>query len=77
VLASDASHFYANMEEGRAFPILHSHQDTLEGYATMRKLASAWNAIIPGHDPLVLARYPTARPGLEGIVARLDIEPPA
>ena len=37
VLASDASHFYANMEEGRAFPILHSHEDTLAGYATMRR----------------------------------------
>ena len=37
VLASDASHFYANMEEGRAFPILHSHEDTLAGYATMRQ----------------------------------------
>jgi glyoxylase-like metal-dependent hydrolase (beta-lactamase superfamily II) len=34
VLASDASHFYANMEEGRAFPIMHSHEATLEGYAT-------------------------------------------
>src|SRR6202043_1659661 len=53
VLASDASHFYANMEEGRAFPILHSHEATLEGYATMRKLASTPDAIIPGHDPLV------------------------
>ena len=75
VLASDASHFYANMEEGRAYPIMHSHEDTLEGYATMRKLASAPNAIIPGHDPLVLRRYPAARPGLEGIVVRLDAAP--
>ena len=47
VLASDASHFYANMEEGRAFPIMHSHEDTLAGYETMRKLASGPNAIIP------------------------------
>jgi glyoxylase-like metal-dependent hydrolase (beta-lactamase superfamily II) len=75
VLASDASHFYANMEQGRAFPILHSHEDTLEGYATMRRLASAPDAIIPGHDPLVLARYPAAAPGLEGIVHRLDADP--
>ena len=75
VLASDASHFYANMEEGRAFPILHSHEDTLAGYATMLRLASAPNAIIPGHDPLVLARYPAAKAGLEGIAVRLDVEP--
>jgi hypothetical protein len=77
VLASDASHFYANMEEGRAFPILHSHEDTLRGYATMRKLADAPNAIVPGHDPLVLKRYPVAKPGLEGVVVRLDVEPVA
>jgi hypothetical protein len=63
------------MEEGRAYPIMHSHEATLEGYATMRKLASAPNAIIPGHDPLVLRRYPAARPGLEGIVVRLDAAP--
>jgi glyoxylase-like metal-dependent hydrolase (beta-lactamase superfamily II) len=75
VLASDASHFYANMEEGRAYPILHSHEDTLNGYATMRKLASQSNGIIPGHDPLVLARYPAAAPGLEGIAVRLDVDP--
>ena len=29
----------------------------------------------PGHDPLVLQRYPAATPGLEGIVVRLDVEP--
>jgi glyoxylase-like metal-dependent hydrolase (beta-lactamase superfamily II) len=75
VLASDASHFYANMETGRAFPILHSHEDTLNGYATMRQLASRPDGIIPGHDPLVLARYPAAAPGLEGIAVRLDVDP--
>ncbi len=75
VLAADASHFYANMEEGRAFPILHSHEDTLNGYDTMRKLVSQKNGIIPGHDPLVLDRYPAAAPGLEGIAVRLDVDP--
>lgn len=75
VLASDASHFYANMQEGRAFPIMHSHEATLEGYATMKRLASTPDAIIPGHDPLVLQRYPVAKPGLEGTVVRLDVEP--
>ena len=75
VLAADASHFYANMEEGRAFPILYSHVDTLNGYETMRKLASQRNGIIPGHDPMVLDRYPAAAPGLEGIAVRLDVDP--
>jgi len=74
VLASDASHFYANMLEGRAYPIMHSHEDTLEGYATMRRLASRVEGIIPGHDPLVLQRYPAVAPELQGVVVRLDVE---
>jgi glyoxylase-like metal-dependent hydrolase (beta-lactamase superfamily II) len=77
VLASDASHFYANFETGRAYPILHSHEATLRGYETMKRMASAPNAIIPGHDPLVTARYPAAASGLEGIALRLDVEPSA
>jgi hypothetical protein len=63
------------MDEGRAFPIMHSHEDTLTGYETMRKLASAPNGIIPGHDPLVLQRYPAISPELKGIVVRLDADP--
>lgn len=75
VLAADASHFYANMEQGRAFPIIHNLEDTLEGYATLRRLASRPENVIPGHDPLVLARYPAAATGLEGVVVRLDADP--
>lgn len=75
VLASDASHFYANMEQGRAYPILHSLADTLEGYDRLYELASNRANVIPGHDPIVVKRYPAAAPGLEGIVARLDADP--
>ena len=31
--------------------------------------------IVPGHDPLVMQRYPAPRPELAGIVARLDVAP--
>jgi hypothetical protein len=47
----------------------------VEGYATLKKLASSPRYVVPGHDPLVLSRYPAAKPGLEGWVARLDAEP--
>jgi glyoxylase-like metal-dependent hydrolase (beta-lactamase superfamily II) len=77
VLASDASHFYANYEQGRPFPVVANVAETLEGYRIIRALASSPRHIIPGHDPLVLARYPAAGPGLEGVVARLDADPPA
>jgi 3-hydroxyisobutyrate dehydrogenase-like beta-hydroxyacid dehydrogenase len=75
VLASDASHLYANMEQGRPYPIIYNLGDMLEGYGTLRKLASSPAHVIPGHDPLVLARYPAPRPELAGIVARLDADP--
>ena len=75
VLASDAVHFYANMNEGRPFPVIYNVGDMLNAYGTLQKLASSPNHIIPGHDPLVLQRYPAVRPGLEGVIVRVDVEP--
>ncbi|HXJ07972.1 MAG TPA: N-acyl homoserine lactonase family protein [Burkholderiales bacterium] len=72
VLASDASHFYANMEQERPFPIVWSVDDMLQGYRRLRELAASPAHIVPGHDPLVLERYPAPAPALQGIVARLD-----
>ncbi|HZP76026.1 MAG TPA: N-acyl homoserine lactonase family protein [Pseudolabrys sp.] len=75
VLASDATHLYAHMESGRVFPITYNIGEVLDGYAKLKKLASSRQHIVPGHDPLVLERYPAARAGLEGWVARLDVDP--
>jgi glyoxylase-like metal-dependent hydrolase (beta-lactamase superfamily II) len=72
VLASDASHFYANMEQQRPFPIVWSVEDMVEGYNRLRELADSPAHIIPGHDPLVLERYPAPSEGLHGVIARLD-----
>jgi glyoxylase-like metal-dependent hydrolase (beta-lactamase superfamily II) len=72
VLASDASHFYANMDQARPFPIVWSVPDMLAGYRRLRELAESPAHIIPGHDPLVLERYPAPSASLQGIVARLD-----
>jgi len=75
VLASDASHFYANMQEHRPFPIVYNTGDMLEGYETAHRLASSPNHVIPGHDPAVLARYPSHDRKTEGWIARLDADP--
>ena len=72
VLASDASHFYANMEQVRPFPIVWSVADMVQGYRRLRELAESPEHIIPGHDPQVMERYPAPSPALKGIVARLD-----
>jgi glyoxylase-like metal-dependent hydrolase (beta-lactamase superfamily II) len=71
VLASDASHFYANLEQARPYPIVWSVPDMLAGHRRVQALADSPKHIIPGHDPLVLARYPACE-GLQGIAARLD-----
>jgi glyoxylase-like metal-dependent hydrolase (beta-lactamase superfamily II) len=71
VLASDATHFYANLEQQRPYPIVWSVPDMKAGFERVRALADSPQHIIPGHDPLVLERYP-ACDGLGGIAARLD-----
>ena len=75
VLASDAAHLYANMNQGRPFPVVYNVGDMLEGHRRCFQLASSPDHVIPGHDPLVLKRYPAPRPELEGIVVRLDADP--
>ena len=75
VVASDASHFYENMEAGAPFPIVFNVADMVQGWARLGELASSPTHIVPGHDPLVLQRYPAVSSGLEGIAVRLDADP--
>ena len=75
VLAADAAHLYAHLDSGRIFPITYNVAEAAEGYATLRKLASSRDHVIPGHDPLVLTRFPAAKAGLDGWVARIDVAP--
>jgi glyoxylase-like metal-dependent hydrolase (beta-lactamase superfamily II) len=75
VLASDATHLYANIEQRRPFPIVYNVGDMLAGHKTLRQLAASPAHIIPGHDPLVMQRYPAPRPELKGAVVRLDADP--
>jgi glyoxylase-like metal-dependent hydrolase (beta-lactamase superfamily II) len=74
VLASDAAHFYANWLERRPFPIVDNVAAYLEAYDIIESLASSPQHVIPGHDPLVLQRYPRALPGIDDIV-RVDLPP--
>jgi glyoxylase-like metal-dependent hydrolase (beta-lactamase superfamily II) len=77
VIASDATHFYANMEQGRPYPVVFNVGEMLEGFKTIQRLAETPQHVIPGHDPLVLARYPAAKRGLAGIAVRVDADPAA
>jgi glyoxylase-like metal-dependent hydrolase (beta-lactamase superfamily II) len=75
VLASDAAHLYANMNETRPFPIVFDLGAMVEGYRRLRELADSPDLVVPGHDPLVMRRYAPPRPGLKGIAVRLDRRP--
>jgi hypothetical protein len=75
VLAADAAHLYAHLTSSRIFPITYNVAEVVEGYERLGRLASSPAHVVPGHDPLVLAHYPAAKPGLEGWVVRLDAEP--
>lgn len=74
VLASDAAHFYENMEQTAPFPLVVDVAQMVSGYDTLRTLASSDDHIIPGHDPLVRDRYP-ADNSLADFVHRLDVSP--
>ena len=74
VLASDAAHFYANWQQRRPFPIVDNIAAYLDAYDVIEGLASSPDHIIPGHDPLVIDRYPAALPGIHDIV-RVDLPP--
>ena len=75
LLISDASHFYANMNEGRPFFMYHCIEDVFASYRRIRVLALSPDHIIPGHDPIVMEQYPAPRPDMEGQVVRLDVAP--
>jgi len=75
VLASDATHFYQHIETRRVFRVLYNLADMVEGYNTLERLASSKAHVIPGHDPLVLERYPAASKATAGWIARVDLEP--
>ena len=72
VLASDASHYAANMNEGRPFPIVVDVAQMIDGWDKIRTLVDDPSRIIPGHDPEVMNLYPAPTPELEGIAVRLD-----
>lgn len=69
VLASDASHFYENMNMDAPFPIVFNVGEMLDGYRKLLALADSPAHLIPGHDPLVLKQYPPYGPPSNDVVA--------
>jgi glyoxylase-like metal-dependent hydrolase (beta-lactamase superfamily II) len=75
VLASDASHFYLNYQQKNPFPVFFNLHDTIKAWETCELLADGPDHVIPGHDPLVLQKYPVAHSSLGAEIVRLDLPP--
>jgi len=69
VLASDASHFYANVLDHRPCIITLDSAKTIESYRRLEHLAGGIDRLIPGHDPKVRAFYPKISVGGIELVA--------
>lgn len=74
VLASDASHYYDNVSNESPFPIVHDVGAMLAGYRRLLTKCDSTEHFIPGHDPLVMQRYPAYGDPEDGIVA-LHVSP--
>jgi glyoxylase-like metal-dependent hydrolase (beta-lactamase superfamily II) len=59
VLASDAIHYYEELERERPFEIFYDLEAMIEGYRTVRALSEQPGAaLVAGHDPAVMNRFP-------------------
>ena len=72
VLASDASHYYANMHRKSPFPILYNLGDMFEGWNIVARLAGHADRVIPGHDPIVTEIYPRASDEVDAFALHLQ-----
>jgi glyoxylase-like metal-dependent hydrolase (beta-lactamase superfamily II) len=71
VLASDATHYYANIGEVRPYSVVKDLAGMYEAFEIVRSLADSPEHVVPGHDPLVMERFPTVSGELEGVAARI------
>ncbi|GAA4046056.1 N-acyl homoserine lactonase family protein [Arthrobacter methylotrophus] len=57
VLASDALHYYEEMDRDRPFSFFHDLEQTYRSYGELRALRDQGSTIIAGHDPAVMTRF--------------------
>jgi glyoxylase-like metal-dependent hydrolase (beta-lactamase superfamily II) len=70
VLASDNMYLYENLEKHLPIAQTLDRDSNLRAQDRMKQLASDPRLIIPGHDPLVMTRFPQVAPGVVKIEVR-------
>jgi len=73
ILASDAIHYYDELEQDRPFAVLDSLADMYQGYEQIRQwLQRPGAVVVPGHDPDVMNRFAPVDPGDPSFAVRID-----
>lgn len=68
-LASDAIHYYDELDDDRPFQIFSDLAGMYRGYEQLRERVAAGAALVAGHDPDVLQRFPRLEGGGEHVVS--------
>ncbi|MEX6664378.1 N-acyl homoserine lactonase family protein [Pseudomonas sp. W2-17] len=73
ILASDAIHYYDELEQDRPFAVLDSLADMYRGYERIREWLQRPGALmIPGHDPDVMNRFAPVDASDPSFAVRID-----
>ena len=73
VLAGDASHTWRNIRQRNPFPVVVDVARMLRGFDIINKLSDGPDHVIPGHDSLILKRFPIYNGNPE--IVRVDLAP--
>jgi glyoxylase-like metal-dependent hydrolase (beta-lactamase superfamily II) len=72
VLTSDAVHFYEELELDRPFGVVAELERMYDAYDVVKGLADVPGAaLVPGHDPEVMARFPSYGDESSGLAVRV------
>jgi glyoxylase-like metal-dependent hydrolase (beta-lactamase superfamily II) len=72
VLTSDAVHFYEELDLDRPFGVVADLEEMYRAYDVVKELAAEpGGSLVPGHDPEVMARYPSYGDESSGLAVRV------
>jgi glyoxylase-like metal-dependent hydrolase (beta-lactamase superfamily II) len=71
LLASDAVHYYDELELDRPFAVIADLAAAYMAFDIINQARSDGAVFVPAHDPLVMERHPPADAALAGVVVEL------
>jgi glyoxylase-like metal-dependent hydrolase (beta-lactamase superfamily II) len=71
VLASDAVHFYEELDLDRPFSVIADLAEMYRAYDFLRELAASGGVLVPGHDPKVMQGFPAFGEAGDGLAVRV------